>query len=62
MSGVTFFSERTSGCAAKWALCRFLFIKSIILSACGDDNGTYYLPNDEINANLEKNGYVVVLY
>lgn len=40
-----------------------LIIASFTLTACVDDNkGTYYPSNEEMKANLEKKGYVVVLY
>lgn len=40
-----------------------LIIASFTLTACVDDNkGTHYPSNEEMKANLEKNGYVVVLY
>lgn len=42
-------------------MCMILVV-TFILSACGDDGGTYYPPNDEMKANLEKSGYVVELY
>ncbi len=41
----------------------FLIILTLALSACGDDKGgTYYPTNDEMQSNLEKNGYAVTLY
>jgi hypothetical protein len=36
-----------------------LFVLTFALSACGDDGGTYYPTNNEMKANLEKNGYMV---
>lgn len=37
-------------------------ILTLTLTACGDDNGTYYPTNEEMKTNLENNGYVVTLY
>lgn len=39
-----------------------LLILTFVLSACGDGDGTYYPPNEEMKTNLENSGYVVTLY
>lgn len=36
-----------------------LFVLTFALSACGDQNGTYYPNNSEMKTNLEKCGYTV---
>lgn len=40
-----------------------LIVATLVTTACVDDkSGTYYPTNEEMKANLEKNGYIVVLY
>lgn len=39
-----------------------MVIVAITLTACDDNNGTYYPTNEEMKANLEKKGYSVEVY